>query len=51
VTPGSATLTGTYAEETWSHAIGEPYSETVEIEMYGTIVVDGDDVRYEYSRY
>jgi hypothetical protein len=29
--------------------VGDPFTERVDLWMFGTIIVDGDDVRYEYD--
>jgi hypothetical protein len=44
-----ATVTASYAWGDPAHAVGDPFTERVDLWMFGTIIVDGDDVRYEYD--
>ncbi|HEY0215246.1 MAG TPA: hypothetical protein VGC57_02510 [Cellulomonas sp.] len=48
---GTATLTGTYTEDSWDHAAGEAYTETVDIELDGYVTVSGDSVTFHYGWY
>ncbi|MEV7974083.1 hypothetical protein [Cellulomonas sp. NPDC089187] len=46
---GKATASGTYAEETYSTAVGDPFSETSNLSFSGTIEITGDELVFSYG--
>lgn len=46
---GSATASGTYAEDWYAGSVGDPFSEQSSISFSGSLSIDGDSVVFQYG--